>query len=164
MNVSWHKSIFLPKRVPFKSYYFKHLGGNNEWERRSQVILDIKIIQQSKAVHSHQMISWKQFILSLQRRGSSIENENFDYLRNFDIKHRKHNKLRGGTCSGTNTQKQRIYAWCALQRTRTWDNHLIYTSSCSIVWPRGIIIWLPVNLVGLIPGYAYEPAFKEAAE
>jgi len=27
-----------------------------------------------------------------------------------------------------------------------------HTSSCSIVWPRGMIIWLPVNLVGLIPG------------
>jgi len=40
----------------------------------------------------------------------------------------------------------------------------IHTSSFSIVWPRGIIIWLPVNLVALIPEKAYEPAFKAAAE
>lgn len=38
------------------------------------------------------------------------------------------------------------------------------TSSCSIVWPSGMIIWPPVNLVGLIPGYAYELAFKDVAE
>lgn len=44
------------------------------------------------------------------------------------------------------------------------DNYHKHTSSCSIVWPRGMIIWLPVNLVGLIPGYANEPAFNEAAE
>lgn len=49
----------------------------------------------------------------------------------------------------------------AKEETSAIEEH---TSSCSIVWPSGMMIWLPVNLVGLIPGYAYEPAFNEAAE
>uniref|UniRef100_A0A7C9DRH7 Uncharacterized protein n=1 Tax=Opuntia streptacantha TaxID=393608 RepID=A0A7C9DRH7_OPUST len=49
---------------------------------------------------------------------------------------------------------------------REWPSSRITSniSSFSIVWPRGIIIWLPVNLVALIPEKAYEPAFKAAAE
>lgn len=40
----------------------------------------------------------------------------------------------------------------------------VNTSSCSIVLPSGMMIWLPVNPVGLIPGYAYNLAFRDVAE
>lgn len=32
-----------------------------------------------------------------------------------------------------------------------------------MVWPRGIIIWVPVNLVGLVPGYVHALDFKDVA-
>lgn len=48
----------------------------------------------------------------------------------------------------------------AIERTKECK---LLTSSCSIVWPSGIIIWLPVNLVGLIPGYVYGQDFNAEA-